>query len=33
MNKDLYTVVYLKDAVFNWVNFKLYEFLNKSLKK
>jgi len=33
MNKDLYTVVYLKDAVFNWVNFKLYEFLDKSSKK
>ncbi len=33
MNKDLYTVVYLKDAAFNWVNLKLYEFLNKSSKK
>ncbi len=33
MNKDLYIVVYLKDAVFNWVNFKLHEFLDKSLKK
>ncbi len=33
MNKDLYTIVYLKDAVFNWVNLKLYEFLDKSLKK
>jgi len=33
MNKDLYTVVYLKNAVFNWVNSKLHEFLDKSLKK
>jgi len=33
MNKDLYIIVYLKDAVFNWVNLKLYEFLDKSLKK
>jgi len=33
MNKDLYTVAYLKDAVFNWVNPKLHEFLDKSLKK
>ncbi len=33
MNKDLYTVVYFKDAAFNWVNFKLHEFLDKSLKK
>ncbi len=33
MNKDLYTVIYFKNAVFNWVNFKLYEFLNKSLRK
>ncbi len=33
MNKDLYTVVYLKDAAFNWVNLKLHEFLDKSLKK
>ena len=33
MNKDLYTVVYLKDAVFDWVNLKLHEFLDKSLKK
>ena len=33
MNKDLYTVAYLKDAVFDWVNFKLHEFLDKSLKK
>jgi len=33
MNKDLYTVVYLKNAAFNWVNFKLHEFLDKSSKK
>ncbi len=33
MNKDLYTVVYLKDAAFNWVNLKLHEFLDKSSKK
>jgi len=33
MNKDLYTVVYLKDTAFNWVNLKLHEFLDKSSKK
>ncbi len=33
MNKDLYTVIYLKNTAFNWVNFKLYKFLNKSLRK
>ncbi len=33
MNKNLYTVIYLKDTMFNWINFKLYEFLDKSLKK
>jgi len=33
MNKDLFTVLYLKNAAFNWVNFKLHEFLNKTLKK
>ncbi len=33
MNKDLYTVIYFKDAVFNWVNLKLHEFLDKSSKK
>jgi len=33
MNKDLYTVAYLKNAVFDWVNFKLHEFLDKSSKK
>ncbi len=33
MNKDLYTVIYLKNAAFNWVNFKLHKFLDKSLRK
>ncbi len=33
MNKDLFTVLYLKDAAFNWVNLKLHEFLDKTLKK
>ena len=33
MNKDLYTIVYFKNAVFNWVNFKLHEFLDKLSKK
>ncbi len=33
MNKDLYIIVYLKNAVFNWVNLKLHEFLDKSLRK
>ncbi len=33
MNKDLYTVIYLKNAAFNWVNLKLHEFLDKSSKK
>ncbi len=33
MNKDLYTVAYLKNAVFDWVNLKLHEFLDKSSKK
>ena len=33
MNKDLYTVVYFKDAAFNWVNLKLHEFLDKTSKK
>ncbi len=33
MNKNLYIVVYLKNAVFNWVNLKLHEFLDKSLRK
>jgi len=33
MNKDLFTVLYLKNAAFNWVNLKLHEFLDKTLKK
>jgi len=33
MNKDLFTVLYLKDAAFNWVDLKLHEFLNKTSKK
>jgi len=33
MNKDLFTILYLKDAVFDWVNLKLHEFLDKTLKK
>jgi len=33
MNKDLYIVVYLKNAAFNWVDFKLHKFLDKSSKK
>jgi len=33
MNKDLYTVIYLKNAVFNWVNLKLHKFLDKSSRK
>jgi len=33
MNKELYTVFLLKDAVFNLVDFKLHEFLNKMVKK
>jgi len=33
MNKKLYTVFLLKNAVFNWVNLKLHEFLNKMIKK
>ena len=33
MNKKLYTVFLLKNAVFNWVNFKLHEFLDKTIKK
>jgi len=33
MNKDLFTVLYLKNAAFNWVNLKLHKFLNKTLKK
>jgi len=33
MNKGLFTILYLKNAAFNWVDPKLYEFLNKTLKK
>jgi len=33
MNKGLFTVSYLKNAAFNWVNLKLHEFLDKTLKK
>ncbi len=33
INKDLYTVIYLKNAAFNWVNLKLHEFLDKSSRK
>ncbi len=33
MNKGLFTVSYLKNAAFNWVDPKLHEFLNKTLKK
>ena len=33
MNKDLYTVIYLKNAAFNWINFKLHKFLDKSLRE
>jgi len=33
MNKGLFTVLYLKNAAFNWVDLKLHEFLNKTLKK
>jgi len=33
MNKGLFTVLYLKNAAFNWVNLKLHEFLNKTSKK
>jgi len=33
MNKGLFTVLYLKNAAFDWVNLKLHEFLNKTSKK
>jgi len=33
MNKGLFTVSYLKDAAFDWVDLKLHEFLNKTPKK
>ena len=33
MNKGLFTVLYLKNAVFDWVDLKLHEFLDKLPKK
>jgi len=33
MDKGLFTVSYLKDAAFIWVNLKLHEFLDKTSKK
>ncbi len=33
MDKDLFTVSYLKDAAFDWVDLKLHEFLDKTPKK
>jgi len=33
MNQDLFTVLYLKNAAFNWINLKLHKFLKKTLKK
>jgi len=33
MNKGLFTVLYLKNAAFDWVDLKLHEFLDKTLKK
>jgi len=33
MNKDLFTVLYLKNAAFDWVDLKLHEFLDKTSKK
>jgi len=33
MNKGLFTVSYLKDAAFDWVDLKLHEFLDKTPKK
>ncbi len=33
INKDMFSVLYLKNAAFNWVNLKLHEFLDKTLKK
>ncbi len=33
MNKGLFTVSYLKNAAFDWVNPKLHEFLDKTSKK
>jgi len=33
MNKDLYTVIYFKNAAFNWVDLKLHEFLKKLIRE
>ncbi len=33
MNKGLFIISYLKNAAFDWVNLKLHEFLDKTLKK
>ncbi len=33
MNKGLFTISYLKNAAFDWVDLKLHEFLNKTPKK
>jgi hypothetical protein len=33
MNKGLFTILYLKNAAFDWVNLKLHKFLDKTLKK
>jgi len=33
MDKGLFIISYLKDAAFNWVDLKLYEFLDKTSKK
>lgn len=30
IDKELFTTAYLKNAAFNWVDFKLHEFLNKT---
>ena len=33
MNKNLFITFYFKNIVFNWVNFQLHKFLNKSSQK
>jgi len=33
MNKGLFTILYLKNAAFDWVDLKLHEFLEKTSKK
>ncbi len=33
MNKGLFIILYLKNAAFNWVDLKLHEFFDKTLKK